>query len=394
MTQENGTSARIMVLLYGTIEFDGRARRMIEILSQLAEVLLVDVHYGDSGEPLPEASSRVRRRTLFLPRRTSNLVCHARFWVHCLQQARAFQPTTVVAEDFFTTLPGYMSARLSNAKLIYDAHELIIPSDGQRLSARDWFWYMLEKLVVHRADLIIAANLQRALLMQEHYGLPSSPTFLRNIPAFDGRASVILDAANLYAAFRRSSPEDRIVIYQGAIRLGRGLGRFVDAFSYLPSTYRLVVAGDGPDSQRLGELVADLEREGRAFLLGRVPNDLLHSIATCADLGIVSYPYVGLNNVYCAPNKLFEYAQAGLPIIATDQPPLAEIIGKYKIGELVSADDDTEVVASKIQGIMDNRRCYQLRLEPFLREHRWEDEARRVSERILEVIGKRNQGKA
>jgi glycosyltransferase involved in cell wall biosynthesis len=393
MMQENGTTARIMVLLYGAIEFDGRATRMVEMLSQLGEVLLVDIHHGDSGEYLPQASSGVRRQTLLLPVCASSLACHARFWAHCLLQARAFQPTTVVAEDFFTTLPGWMSARLSNARLIYDAHELIIPSEGQRLTARDRFWYMLEKLVVHRADLVIAANHQRAELMKEHYRLPSSPTFLRNIPAVDNSASVFLDAANLYPAFRRSSPDDRIVIYQGTIRLGRGLGRFVDAFSYLPSTYRLVVAGDGPDSQRLGELVAHLEREGRAFLLGRVPNDLLHSIATCADLGIVSYPYVGLNNVYCAPNKLFEYAQAGLPIIATDQPPLAEIVGKYQIGELVSADDDAEVVASKIRRIMDNRRCYQLRLKPFLHEHRWECEATRVSGRILEVLGKSNQGR-
>lgn len=394
MAQESRPLARIMVLLYGTIEFDGRARRMIEILSQLGQVLLVDVHHGDSAETVSQTRTGLCRRTLLLPVRASNLARHARFWAHCLQQARAFQPTVVVAEDFFTTLPGWMSAKWSKAKIVYDAHELIIPSDGQRLTPRDRFWYALEKFVVHRADLIIAANQQRAALMEEHYGLPSTPTFLRNIPSVDSTSFINGDAAIAYPAFRRSNPEDRILIYQGAIRLARGLERFVEAFAYLPSTYRLVVAGDGPDRKRFQEIVADLEREGRVFLLGQVPNDLLHSIAARADLGIVSYPYVGLNNIYCAPNKLFEYAQAGLPIIATDQPPLSEIMKKYRIGELVSAEDDAQVVAAKIRRILENRRFYQLQLESFLREHRWEDEARRVSAKVLEVLEKSRLGTA
>ena len=41
---------------------------------------------------------------------------------------------------------------------------------------------------------------------------------------------------------------------------------------------------------------------------------------------------VSLSDYYCLPNKLFEYAFAGLPILASKFPEINNIVTKYNLG--------------------------------------------------------------
>ena len=87
----------------------------------------------------------------------------------------------IYAHDYFTAFPSRISAFLTGALLVYDAHELIIPEENFRLGLRSKFFYWLEKLSLGRASLVIAANSERAELMKEHYGLSSAPIPIKNI---------------------------------------------------------------------------------------------------------------------------------------------------------------------------------------------------------------------
>lgn len=313
---------------------------------------------------------------------------HLRFWLAVLRVGRDIRPDIVIAENFFTTLTGWLVAKALHAALAYDAYELIIPEPNQPMSWRNRFWYSLERWVVPRADLVIAANQERAQRMAEHYRLTHIPEFMRNIPF---QQSIPVEERELlatYPALVRRSEDERIIIYQGHISLDRGIGRFVEAMAYLPAQYRLVVVGDGFDLDRLKAQGQPLEQERRFATLGAVPNQLLAAITQQADVGIVTYPYEGLNNIYCAPNKIFEYAQAGLPVVATDQPPLKFMINQYGIGELVSPYDDPAAIARVLSRVVENRASYCERLPKFLADHRWEDEATRVQEQFRKVLSK------
>ncbi len=144
--------------------------------------------------------------------------------------------------------------------------------------------------------------------------------------------------------------------------------------------------GDGPDLLHLQDLAAEVTRQGRFAVLGRVPNHLLPAITAQADVGIVTYPYEGLNNIYCSPNKIFEYAQAGLPVVATEQPPLKEMVESYGIGELLGRDDGPMEIADTLRNVVEHKERYCERLHDFLLVHTWQNESARVRRRIEQVL--------
>jgi glycosyltransferase involved in cell wall biosynthesis len=90
------------------------------------------------------------------------------------------------------------------------------------------------------------------------------------------------------------------------------------------------------------------------------------------------YPFVGLNNINCAPNKVFEYAHAGLPIVATSQPPLETLLTRYNVGLCFDQDEEPPSVAEKILSVMQHRSLYRAGLSRLLAENPWSNEANRL----------------
>jgi len=311
---------------------------------------------------------------------------HLRFWYAALGEALRQRPHVIVSANFFTTFIGWLASRLTGASLVYDAHELIIPIPNERMSRREYLWYQMERFSARYANLIVAANQERAELMQRHYNLANTPVVVRNIPSVNHGTldrSVIMA---IYPALVRRSADEFLILYQGDISLSRGIDKFVLSLAHLPAQYRMIVVGDGPDLERLKAIGQAFAGEGRFDTLGAIENRLLPAIAAEADVGIVTYPFEGMNNIYCSPNKIYEYAQAGLPVVSTDQPPLRSMVVSYEIGVLVSRIDTPEAIAAAIRGVVENKTKYTRSLAHFLRDHRWEDEASRLQLALAEVV--------
>jgi glycosyltransferase involved in cell wall biosynthesis len=383
-TDPRAESPSFLVLLYGTLEYDGRAQRMLEVLKKLGRVTVVDV--ADQGVDQTNGVADVRRVQVYLQKRANKISRHILFWWAALRVAQRVKPSVVVAENFFTTLPGWISARYWKSKLVYDAYELIIPDSTCPMSKRDRFWYLLERWTVRRADLVIAANEERASLMAEHYCLKQMPTVMHNIPGCTKAIARTEEMLRRFPVLFRRTTDEVLVIYQGDISLSRGIARFIRALAFLGPEYRLIIVGGGPDLERLKAIGEPFEREGRFVMLGRIPHRQLSAITVMADIGIVTYPYQGLNNIYCAPNKLFEYTQAGLPVVATDQPPLRRLVENYGIGRLIGEHDSPEQIAEVIREVAENKKTYVKALTRFLTDHRWEEETERVREAIVSIL--------
>ena len=143
------------------------------------------------------------------------------------------------------------------------------------------------------------------------------------------------------------------LLYQGAVNIGRGIHEMIDMLQFLPDC-RLVVAGDGDLLEEMKTYAATLPWHDRVVFLGRVQPDRLRALTAQATLGLCLLEDLGLNYRYSLPNRIADFAQAGVPILATNFPEIARILSQYGTGNL------TEPCPAQKEG--EAYRLYLLRL--------------------------------
>lgn len=369
-------SMKILAAVYNPIQFDGRVQRESLAESEFAEVTIV---CPAAKQELPDLPG-IKIRATSLPKQ--KIFSHLKFWLHVCLSALRVKPDIIHAHDFFMALPGLVAARLTGSKLVYDAHELFIPEPDVSMSRRDRFWYRLERKAILSARLVIAANEERAKIMVEHYGLAQTPLAIRNIPPEPISALSDAEVFALYPGLKKQSADERLLVYQGDIDLSRGLKDYIEAMENLPQNYRLILIGGGPDLREIEQLAASPKYSKKITVIGKVPKAHLHDMLRQCDVGIITYPNKGLNNLYCAPNKLFEYAQAGLCVACTDNPTLGSVLQKHSFG-LTSRPDG---IADAINKVFENQAIFAKAIPLFLLENTWPAEAEKLHSAIAKKL--------
>jgi glycosyltransferase involved in cell wall biosynthesis len=296
------------------------------------------------------------------------------------------KPDIIYAHDFFLLFPGWLASRITRAKLVYDAHELIVPDDGHFRSLSHRLFHLLEHICVRHADLVIAANQSRAAIMKNHYNMSRHPIVVRNIPSSGPTTQEHLTFQ--YGRLAHSSDRIRL-LYQGIMSRARGLDVFIRVLPLLGEQYELIMVGDGPGVDFFRELAIELGVSDRVVCFGRVPADQLPGITRQCSIGIVSYSFDDPNQRNCAPNKVYEYAQAGIPLVATGQDVLRELVGDSGIGVILPPAYDLAATvreyAAAIRYVANHRHACIARIPEFLSNNNWDIEKTRLKTCFTEL---------
>lgn len=229
--------------------------------------------------------------------------------------------------DFPLLAVAVEAKRRRGRPLIYDAHELYhaqvqLPARIQRR------YRARERRLIGHADLAITVNPFLASIMADDYGCKPLAVILNAAPLRQGseRRSDLRAQLGLAA-------QDRIVLYQGWMSPERGLDRLIRVARYFPLHVHLVMIGYGPNESELRAISAEQGTDDRRVIfLGPVEADDLARMTPSADLGVIPYHGIDLNNRYCSPNKLFEFLAAGVPFVCNDLPYLRTVIDTYGCG--------------------------------------------------------------
>jgi glycosyltransferase involved in cell wall biosynthesis len=377
----SNSKARVVVAVYNPIEYDGRVKRVCETLAQKYEVKLFCL--SDQFQFQSENYEIIRHHR---ENRSSPVLRLLGFWLGFIRFVLRQKPQLVYANDFFLALPGLIAAKLIGAVPVYDAHELIIPEPSIQMTLKERLFYLCERFSIRKYRIVIAANKQRAQLMKNHYKLTVIPIIVRNITKVTYNESSINEILAQYPLLRKKEGDFHIV-YMGDINLSRGLGSLVNAIHLLPDNYKLILIGVGPDLAAI-KISAANRRSNQLLIVGSVPNVDIQNVIATGDVGIVVYSMVGLNNIHCSPNKIFEYTQAGLPVITTSQAPLKEMIEKYGVGLVVGSDSPLTATsyADAMHFVTSNLKKYKNNIPNFLQHHRFEVEQINLLDAVMPLL--------
>ena len=258
-----------------------------------------------------------------------------RFGAEIIEPATEWRPDVIHAHDLDTLDFGVDLAARTGARLVYDSHELwrannFILKQPQSVQDR---WAQREIDGVPKADGIILTTEARAAQFRTWYP-DTDPQIVMNCQDHGAipRTRVLRDRLGL-------GDEVRILLYQGLIHPDRGLLVAFDALAHLPESVHVVAVGPGPERLAVAEAIHERGLTDRAHLLDEVPHDELAPITASADYGLCLIQNTSLSYYLSAPNKLFEFMRAGLPILASDFPEMTRVFSHGDLGEQIDPAD-------------------------------------------------------
>ncbi|WP_339560780.1 glycosyltransferase family 4 protein [Pseudomonas sp. EA_65y_Pfl1_P113] len=275
----------------------------------------------------------------------------SRLWVHAglLVRIALHRAAVVHAHDVNTLPTAWLAARLSGARLVYDAHEVSTSREGY---ARFRKWVAcIEKALMPRAEGTITTTQSRAKFFARAYGI-TRPLVLQNRPRLI--ASPPSQRIRHELGLKRPWP---IVLYQGGLQQGRGLERLLRVAVTLQRAY-FVLIGGGRLTTPLKTLSEELGLTERVHFIPTVSLADLPGYTASADIGVQPIENTCLNHLTTDSNKLFEYIIAGLPVVATAFPEIRKIVRSHAVGLLVTAGSD-QSLHRELQRLID---------EPLLRQ--------------------------
>ena len=193
---------------------------------------------------------------------------------------------------------------------------------------------------IKRANKVIVPEYTRAHIVQACAGLNCLPLVIQNKPfEYDNRQIYLPDNPMDNIVHIAHASNKMVVLYSGIFLRERKLDTFIESVAKLNDKFVMVFVGR--KSEYLDEL---LSKYRNVIYLGFYNPPQHLSIIEKSDIGILTYVANNnsINPVFCAPNKIWEYARFGKPMICNDIPGLKYTVEYNKMGyccDINSVDD-------------------------------------------------------
>jgi glycosyltransferase involved in cell wall biosynthesis len=214
---------------------------------------------------------------------------------------------------------------------------------------------------------MITVNDSIGTIYKDEYNV--KPLIIRNIPFKNVSvlqqerlklSKIELDELKRLTKKQLILPEKKpVIILQGAgININRGAEEAVLAMQYTEDVILLIV-GDGDVIKTLKATVKNLELDEKVRFITRQPFQILSNYTSIAEFGISFDKDTNINYKFSLPNKLFDYINAGIPIVASPLPEVKKIIEHYQCGTFIRSHIPEDIAACFTSLLNDKERLWR-----------------------------------
>jgi glycosyltransferase involved in cell wall biosynthesis len=323
---------------------DNRVKRTCLLLTELGYQVVLVGRLRKNSLPIDKRIYETRRLKLFFNKGSLFYAeLNIRLFLFLL-----FKKADIFYSNDLDTLPAnfFCSKFKSKTKLIYDTHELFteVPELENRKFAKN-VWLSIENYIFPKLEHVITVNQSIANIYQKKYN--KAILVARNTPEkFLFKTKV--------SKFDLGLPEDKfLIIIQGSgLNVDRGIEEAIMAMNLINQAM-LVIVGNGDVIPTAHKLVEREKLSDKVKFFGKRPYEELMQFTLNADIGLALDKPLSENYKFSLPNKLFDYIQAGIPVISSELIELKKIIDKYQLGCFV-ASVTPEEIAKKINFLIQN----------------------------------------
>jgi len=374
---------KVIVSVINDLTTDQRVDKICSSLHNLGfDVLLVGRKYNDS---LPiHRKYKTHRMAIFLRK---GVFSYVEFFIRLFFFLVFHKKDILLSNDLDTLLPNFLVSKLQSKKIVYDSHELFLelPELINRPKKR-FIWQKIESYILPKLKNTYTVCQSIA----DYYNSKYKTDFkvVRNIPQ-----SSVFSLQSSVGSFQSLTGNSKfkiqnskfLIIYQGAINIGRGLELMIDTMQYLDDC-QFIIIGDGEITSEIKNLILEKKLSSKIFMLGKKTPSELKKITPYANLGLSIEEDLGLNYRYALPNKLFDYIHANVPVLVSDLPEMKRIVLDHQVGEIIK-NRAPKLLAQQITNILkQDQTTLQKNLKTAALDLQWENEEKVLREVFEDFI--------
>jgi glycogen(starch) synthase len=233
--------------------------------------------------------------------------------------------------------------RRHGGRTIYDSRDIYLRSrdfdkmDPIRRSALQW----IERRWARSADAVITVNEAYADIIARTLRV-ARPAVVMNCPA---RWTPPGPPPDRIRAALGLPATTAVVLYQGNLMTERGIEQAMEAILDVPGA-ALVLLGYGSLRETLISRAGQPPFAGCVFVLPPVPPSGLLEWTASSDVMVMAIQPTTLNHRYTTPQKLFEALAAGVPVVASDLPGMANIVEATNTGVVCDPTSPASIAAA------------------------------------------------
>lgn len=299
----------------------------------------------------------------------------------------AWQPDIIHAHDAMALPMAARAAQKAGATLIFDSHEL----ETHRNPPQPWLNRVQARAVegkyLSRAARVITVSEKIALHLEAEYAI-ARPEVIYNTPPLGPwpvpqkwQQGTRIDV-RAETGLEQGRP---LLVYTGNVAVNRGIEETIEGLAHYNKTYpqapqvHLSLVGRAtPQTQ--AALLRLAEQKGVTDQLQFhdpvAANDVVRFISTASFAVIPIIPET-LSYDYAMPNKLFEAALAGLPILGSDLAEMGPFIREHALGQTYDSRSP-DAFSTALTSLMGTQENLSRPETGFAQRFSWEGQAEKL----------------
>jgi glycosyltransferase involved in cell wall biosynthesis len=272
----------------------------------------------------------------------------------------------VLSNDTDTLMPNFLIAKIRRKKLVFDAHELFseMPEVTNRKIVKA-IWISIENIIFPHLKNCYTVCQSIADYYNKRYGI--NMQVIHNF-SYTEREKPIpkLDFEG-----------KKIILYQGAVNVGRGIEWVIDAMPFIQNAV-LVIIGKGDIYSQLKLKVRAMNLNNKVIFVGKVNPTELPAYTCSASIGLCLLEHNGLSYYFSLPNRIFDFMAAGVPVLATDFPEIANVVKTHRTGKVISHYEPAYLAETIQNMLLEWSETEKERLKDLSKNFCWEQEEKKL----------------
>jgi glycosyltransferase involved in cell wall biosynthesis len=327
---------KIIVSVTNDLSTDQRVDRVCNTLQRNGFKVLLVGRELKSSKPLNLRAYQTHRMKLWFEK---GFLFYASFNISLFFFLLFAKVDVLLANDLDTLPANFFCSKIKSQILVYDSHEYFtgVPEIQDRPFVKNT-WKRIERFILPKIKYAYTVNESIARLYKDEYNLDFG--VVRNLP--------LKRNASVKAKTRKELglPENKkIIVLQGSgINVDRGGEEVVQAMEFLNDAVLLII-GSGDVIDALKSMSEKPGIKGKVIFKGKLPYAEMLEYTANADVGISFDKDTNINYRFSLPNKIFDYIQCGIPVLASRLPEIEKVITAYRVGDFIETHEPKHIAA-------------------------------------------------